>query len=113
MNARPSSTSEAEFLFAERLATLLDNQFRFGRWGFGLDAIIDLLPVGGDVIVLGLSLVLVVIGLRMGLPRSSIVRMLVNISAAFVIGLVPIVGDLAYLLVRPNMRNLEILRAHR
>ena len=95
---------------AEQIAALLENQFRFGAWGFGLDAILDLLPFGGDVIVLLLSCSLVLIGLQMGLSRSELGRMLANISIAFFIGLIPVIGDVAYLAFRPNMRNLEILR---
>jgi len=103
---------ESELLLAERIATLLDNQFRFGRWGFGLDAILDLLPVGGDVIVLVLSLSLVAIGWRIGLSRAALARMLANIGLAFVIGLVPVIGEFSYIVLRPNMRNLGILKAY-
>jgi hypothetical protein len=101
-----------EFRLAERLAILLDDQFRIGNWGFGLDAIVDLLPVGGDVVVLALSLYLVFVAFRMELPREEIARMLFNIVLAFLVGLIPVIGDVAYLAFKPNMRNLEILRKH-
>lgn len=102
--------NDPELLFAERLAKLLDDQFRFGTWGFGLDAIIGLLPVGGDVIAMALSFVLVGIGIRKGLSRFYIMRMLFNIVLAFVVGLIPVIGDIAYIKVRPNLRNVELLR---
>ncbi len=101
-----------DIALAERIATLLDNQFRIGKWGFGIDAIIDLLPVGGDTIVLLLSLSLVLIGVKMRIPGSAIATMLANIAFAFVIGLIPLLGDAAYFLYRPNVRNLAILRRH-
>lgn len=97
---------------AEQIANILENQFRFGKWGFGLDSIIDLLPVGGDIIVLLLSLSLLVLGARMKLPKSELLKMVINIAIAFAVGLIPVLGDAAYLAFRPNMRNLEILRRH-
>jgi hypothetical protein len=100
------------FTSAERLANLLDNQVRFGAWGFGLDAFLDLLPISGDLIVLALSLYLVWLGFRLGASREDITRMLVNVGVAFAVGLIPVIGDVAYLLLRPNLRNLEILRRY-
>ena len=97
---------------AEQIANILENQFRFGKWGFGLDSIIDLLPVGGDIIVLLLSLSLLVLGARMKLPKSELLKMVINIAIAFAVGLIPVLVDAAYLAFRLNMRNLEILRRH-
>ena len=102
--------SSSGLAIAEQIANLLENQFRFGKWGFGLDSILDLLPIGGDVIVMLLSLSLLAIGLQMGVSRTDLLRMAGNILLAFLIGLVPVIGDVAYLAFRPNMRNLEILR---
>ena len=99
-------------VLAEQIANLLENQFRFGKWGFGLGAILDLVPIGGDVLVLILSLSLLVIGMRMGLKRVELKRMLFNTTFAFLLGLVPVFGDAVYLLFRPNMRNVQILREH-
>ena len=109
MHVQPTTL---EFRLSERLATLLDDQFRIGNWGFVLDAIVDLLPVGGDVVILILSLYLVFVAILMDLSREEIARMLFNIILAFVVGLIPFIGDVAYLAFKPNMRNLEILRKH-
>jgi len=113
MNKLTVLPHDPELAFAERLANLLDNQFKIGVWGFGLDAIIDLLPIGGDTIILLLSLILVFIAWRRNLPQKDISRMLTNISLAFLIGLIPIIGDIAYLAFKPNIRNLEILQRQR
>jgi hypothetical protein len=112
MNTTYTHVTNPEFRLAERLATLLDNQFKVGKWSFGLDAIIDLLPIGGDTIVLLLSFYLIYVAFRMKVPTGAIIRMLLNIGFAFIVGLVPVRGDVAYLAFKPNMRNLEILRTY-
>ena len=93
-------------------ATILENQFSVGPWRFGIDAIIGLIPLEGDTVALLLSLYLVFVGVRCGLPSSALLRMLGNIAIGFIIGLVPILGDAVYLFFRPNMRNLAILEAY-
>ncbi len=102
----------ATLKFAENLANLLDNNFKIGNFGFGLDAVIDLLPIGGDTLILILSLLIVAIALQQKVPRPQIFQMLGNVFFAFIIGLIPIIGSLAYLAFRPNMRNLAILQKY-
>ena len=96
--------------FAQRLAVLLDGQFRLGKFGFGLDAFIDLFPVGGDILILGLSLYIVWVAYRAKVPKPVVMQMLANVGIASAIGLVPVLGDAAYIFLRPNMHNIELLK---
>jgi hypothetical protein len=89
---------------------LLDNQFNLFGVRFGISTLIDLIPGFGDVAAALLSLYLVWIAIEMEVPRLKILQMIVNILINFVIGLVPVVGDLAYIFRKANMKNLKIIK---
>jgi len=97
---------------ARRLAQLLDNQFRVGKFGFGLDVIIDLLPFAGDTIILFLSSYIIVVGLHAKLPSKAIRLMIFNVAISYLVGLIPFFGEIAYLLFKPNLRNVAILEQY-
>jgi PPE-repeat protein len=50
--------------------------------------------------------------LKHGVPGITIARMGVNIALDYVIGLVPLLGDLGDFAFKANRRNLELLRRH-
>jgi hypothetical protein len=101
-----------DLLGATILANILDNQFGVGKFRFGIDAILDLLPVGGDIIIFALSLYLVWVAYKLRLPQNKILEMFGNIFLSFIIGLIPVLGDFSYLAIRPNMKNLAILKQY-
>ncbi|MDX1457507.1 MAG: DUF4112 domain-containing protein [Marinobacter sp.] len=98
----------------DRYARTLDSQFRipFTQIRFGLDPLIGLVPGIGDVVGLLLSLYLVVEAIRIGAGPGLVLRMLGNLLAEFVIGLVPVLGDAFDLMWRANDRNAALLRRH-
>ena len=91
----------------------MDNQFRLPvlGWRFGLNAIIDLIPAYGDVITSVIALYLLVSAVRYRVPKVTLLRMAMNIAIYFVGGLVPLVGDVFAIWWKPNIRNLNLLRA--
>jgi hypothetical protein len=97
-----------------RLQTLLDEAFRVPGTGirFGWDPIIGLLPGIGDALTALVSCALVLQAHQMRLPRVVQVRMLLNIAIDLVVGLVPIVGDVADAFWKSNTRNMAILERH-
>ena len=97
---------------ATTIAELLDNKFEVFGIRFGIDPILGLIPGGGDLVGFILALYIVLIGVRMELPRPKIYRMLVNIALDFGIGLLPVLGDIADFAFKSNMMNLEILKKH-
>tara|TARA_R110002073_G_scaffold84612_6_gene201781 strand:- start:138 stop:671 length:534 start_codon:yes stop_codon:yes gene_type:complete len=111
------SSNDAEVLRAgldrlDRFATLTDSRFRIPVIGvrFGIEGIIGLVPLVGDVIGALMSLYLFFEGYRLGAPKRVLLRMLVNIVLDFFIGLVPIVGDIADIAYKANSRNAKLLR---
>jgi hypothetical protein len=99
----------------ETLAWLLDNSIPVPGTGgrrLGIDALIGLVPIVGDVISGGMGLFLVWRGSRMGLPRVVVARMLANSALDLVIGSIPVIGDAFDLWFKANTRNLGIMRRH-
>lgn len=97
---------------AEFLSKLLDEQFSAGKFKFGLDPILGLIPWVGDFFSFLLSLYIVWIGIQLNLPQAKISQMVGNVVFDFILGLIPIVGDLSDFVFKANKRNMEILRAH-
>lgn len=92
---------------SRQLATLLDSAWVIPGtgWRIGLDALIGLLPVGGDLISAILGLGIVWQAQKLNAPRSLILHMLANIGLDFLLGAIPIVGDVADIAYRKNLRN--------
>ena len=94
------------------IANLLDNQFNLFGMRFGINAVLDLIPEVGDFLAAALSLYLIWIAVQMEVPLSKLIVMLFNILINFLVGLIPVIGDAAYIFRRANMRNLQIIKQH-
>lgn len=78
----------------------------------GLDAILGLVPVAGDVLAAAMGLYLVWEARNLGMSRWHISRMLGNIAVDTALGAVPVAGDLFDFVFRSNSRNLKIILKH-
>src|SRR6266436_1791694 len=80
----------------EVLSQIMDNQFRLPvlDWRFGMNAIIDLIPQFGDVATTIVALYVLVSAVRYRVPKITLLRMGTNIAIYFVVGLIPLLGDL-------------------
>jgi hypothetical protein len=96
--------------WVEKLAWLMDSSIPIGRWKIGLDGIIGLVPGLGDLVGAIISGLIVASGIRAGLPRSAIARMVANVAVEAVVGVVPFLGDLFDMAFKANTRNVEIYR---
>ncbi len=94
------------------ISDILDNRFKIVGFRFGLEPILGIIPGFGDFVGLALSLYIVWIGMNMRLPQDKLHRMITNVIFDFVIGLVPVVGDIADFAFKANAKNLEILRQY-
>jgi hypothetical protein len=95
---------------ATKLAQLMDNRFKVLGFRFGLDPILGLIPGAGDLVSLGLATYIILIAIRMGLPKEKIAQMIGNASIDLVVGAAPILGDLGDFFFKANLKNLEIIR---
>ncbi len=78
----------------------------------GLDAIIGLVPVAGDVVTAALGLYIVWEARMLGLSRWKLARMLANVAFDTTVGAIPVVGDLFDFAFRSNSMNVKILLRH-
>ena len=97
-----------------RYAVLLDSQFRVPGTNirFGLDAIVGLIPGIGEISTPVFAAVLLLQGVRMRLPMIVQARMVLNAVIDMLLGFVPILGDLADVGFKANLRNLALLERH-
>lgn len=79
---------------------------------FGLDALVGLVPVAGDVISAAMGLYLVWEARNLGMPKWQLARMTANVGFDSLLGVVPLAGDLLDFFYRSNSRNLKIIRKH-
>ncbi len=95
-------------------AEFTDSRFRipFTKIHFGIDSIIGLIPIVGETIGLMLSLYLLFEAFKLGVSGSVKIKMLRNILVDWVIGLVPIAGDIADVAFKANIRNVKLLVEH-
>jgi len=96
-----------------RLAGTLDAKFRVPgtRFRVGLDGLIGLIPGIGDTLAALPSAYMIVRGYQLGARRRTVGRMAVNTGIDYVIGSIPVVGDLFDLGFKGNLRNIDLLRA--
>ena len=78
----------------------------------GLDAIIGLIPVLGDVVGAAIGSWMIWEARNLGMSKFQLARMGGNVAFDTAIGLIPFVGDAADLLFRSNTRNLRIIKRH-
>lgn len=78
----------------------------------GLDAIVGLVPVAGDLVTAAMGLYLVWEARNLGMSRWRQWRMIANIGFDTALGAVPLAGDLFDLVYRSNTRNLRVIRKH-
>jgi uncharacterized protein DUF4112 len=97
-----------------RWAVLLDSRFRVPGTSirFGLDAIVGLIPGIGDISTPVFAALLLLQAVRMRLPLVVQARMVFNAALDMLMGLVPILGDLADIGWKANLRNLALLERH-
>ena len=77
----------------------------------GLDALLGLLPGGGDVAAGVFSGVIILQAARAGAPTPVLGRMLGNVVLDVVVGSIPILGDVFDVAWRANSRNVRLLEA--
>jgi hypothetical protein len=96
----------------ERLAWLMDRAFTVPGTNFrvGLDAILGLLPVGGDLLCGLIQSGLVMVALKhYRVPKVVAARMAANVLLDLAIGAIPFVGDAFDAVFKANTRNLKLL----
>lgn len=98
----------------EAMEKLLEGMFTIPGLNrkIGLDVILDLVPVAGDVAAAALGGYMVWEARNLGMSKSQMARMAGNVGFDFLLGLIPFVGAVPDFFFRSNSRNLRIIKRH-
>lgn len=112
--SRSKRSTETELAQLRQLSHLWDQAIGIPgtKWRIGLESIIGLLPIGGDWIGLVMSSYILFHAVKFNLPRSIMLRMVINILIDAIVGAVPILGDLFDTTWKANTKNVNLLEAH-
>ena len=96
-----------------RLAWLLDSSIPIPgtRFSIGLDALIGLFPVVGDLVGVALSSYILKEAAALGVSRSILARMAFNVAVEGLVGMIPFAGDVFDAAYKANQRNVRLLDA--
>jgi len=109
---RPRRTEVEIEQSLDQLSRWMDGLFRIPGtgWRFGLDAIVGLVPGLGDTATTIVSLYILAAGVRYRVSKATLLRMGANIAIDYVLGALPVVGDLFDAAWKANQMNVELLR---
>lgn len=99
---------------AKWLAQFMDSNFRIPGTPlrFGWDSVLGLFPGVGDALTSAISLLIVHHAWETKAPAHVLARMLGNVAIDFVLGVVPIFGDLFDFVFKANRKNAILLERH-
>lgn len=93
---------------------LMDEQFRLPgtKFRFGIDPIINLFPVVGDMTGFLISAGMLLAMARNGASSKVVVLMSINILVDSIIGPIPVIGHIFDFYFKSNTRNLRLMQEY-
>ena len=98
----------------EALEQLLERSFHIPgtKVPIGLDSIVGLVPVLGDVVTAAMGAYMVWEARNLGMSKWQLMRMAANVGVDTALGAIPLAGDLFDFIWRSNSKNLRIIKKH-
>ena len=95
-----------------RLSRLMDAAIEVPvlRTRLGLDALLGVVPVAGDLLSAAIGVFLVAEARELGASRWLQAKMVGNLVADMLLGAVPVAGDIADVYFKAHLRNLRLLQ---
>ena len=114
MNNDEKEILDEKLVRLRQLSENLDESFTIPGTNikFGMDALLGLVPGGGDLVSGIFSLYMLRAAIKMKLPKSAILSIMFNIILDTTIGIVPVVGDIFDIFWKSNKRNMIIIEKH-
>ena len=78
----------------------------------GLDVILDVVPIAGNIAAAALGAYVVWEARNLGMSKWQMARMTGNVGVDWVLGLIPWIGAIPDFFFRSNTRNLRIVKRH-
>jgi Domain of unknown function (DUF4112) len=109
-----TSLDQARLSRIRWLSYLLDERFRIPgtRQRIGLDGLLGILPGVGDTVGALLSIYILFEAIQIGVPRSTLLRMIANIALDTVVGAIPVAGDIFDVAWKANKKNVALVNAY-
>lgn len=100
--------------WVEQIAYILDERFRIPgtNFRFGLDPILNLIPVAGDLSGFLLSSALILTMAKNGASGKVVALMTINAILDATIGAIPILGQIFDFFYKANSKNIRLLKEH-
>lgn len=100
--------------WVERVSYLMDEKFRVPgtNFRFGLDPLINLIPVVGDLVGFAVSSAIILAMARHGVSRKVLILMTLNVVLDSTIGAIPFIGQIFDFTYKSNSRNIKLLKQH-
>jgi hypothetical protein len=110
-NSNPVRPNHPSIERARTIANLMDSAFTIPiiRKKIGLDPLLGLLPVSGDVISALFGVYMLWVAVELRLPKPILARMGANLIVDILLGVIPIVGDIADAMWKSNQMNFKLL----
>ena len=105
----PASVDEAALRRMETVARVLDEFVRIPGTNVtvGLDPILGVVPVAGDLVGAGISAYIVLESANLGVSYPTLLRMIANVGVDAAIGSIPVVGTVFDAFWKVNRRNVR------
>jgi hypothetical protein len=107
-------TLNSKLKWVERVSHLMDEQFQIPgtNFRFGLDPLINLIPIAGGMGGFAVSTVLLITMAKHGVSRKVLLLMTLNILLDSTIGAIPLIGNIFDFAYKSNSRNIKLLKEH-
>ena len=98
----------------EALELLLERSFHIPgtKVPIGLDSIVGLVPVLGDIVTAAMGAYMVWEARNLGMSKFQLIRMAANVGVDTALGAIPLAGDVFDFIWRSNSKNLRIIKKH-
>lgn len=98
----------------EAMEQLLERSFQVPgtKIPVGLDSIVGLVPVLGDIVTAAMGAYMVWEARNLGMSKWQLMRMTANVGIDTALGAIPLVGDAFDFVWRSNSKNLRIIKKH-
>lgn len=114
MRRPPHAIDPRKVAELRNLADILDARWRVPgtNFRFGADGLASIFPVIGDTATAVLGAWIILQAARMGVPKSTLVRMVGNVGIDWAVGSIPVVGTIFDFAFKSNLRNMRLLNRH-
>jgi len=111
MNKEIEEQNEEKLLRLKLLGNRLDEIITIPgtKYKIGIDPIIGIFPVIGDLLGSIISIYIIYSGSKMGVSSQVIAKMCLNLGIDFTVGLIPVFGDIFDMGWKANKKNIELI----